>query len=462
MKNIKTISIVFILNIFSVLIISSCDSFVEVDLPKSQLYAGTVFQEFGTADAAITNIYSKIRDSGILTGSSSGIYFQLGLYADELTWYGSPASASHNFFDNSLLPNTSTVGEYWNSTYNQIYAANAIIEGSKASLSLSLTQKKQLEGEALFLRALLHFYLVNLYGSIPYIKTTDYKLNKEVRKLSQDEIYSLTRLDLENSLELLTDTDQNSSRIRPSKSAAVALLARVYLYSGLWAEASNAASAVINKSETYILEDLNKVFLKESRETIWQLQPSVAGKNTDEAGAFVFLSGPPPLTALSAVLVNTFSPGDKRRNNWIGSVSNASFSWFYAYKYKKNNPTAVSTEFPIVLRLAEQYLIRAEARAEHGDLIGSLEDLNKVHTRAGLQPLANMDKESLLLQVLQERRLEFFTEYGHRFFDLKRSGLINSVLKPVKNGWNTSDILLPVPQTEIELNPKLLPQNEGY
>lgn len=432
MKNIKTISILFALNIFSGLISSGCDSFVEVDLPKSQLYTGTVFQEFGTADAAITNIYSKIRDSGILTGSSSGIYFQLGLYTDELTWYGSPASASQNFYDNSLLPNTSTVAEYWNSTYNQIYAANAVIEGCRESLSLSLTQKKQLEGEALFLRALLHFYLVNLYGSIPYIKTTDYKLNKDARKLSQGEIYSLTRLDLENALHLLTDTDQNSSRTRPSKSASVALLARVYLYSGLWPEASNAASAVINKSETYTLEDLNKVFLKESRETIWQLQPSVAGKNTDEAGAFVFLSGPPPLTALNSVLVNAFSPTDRRRNNWIGSVSNASSSWFYAYKYKKNNATAVSTEFPIVLRLAEQYLIRAEARAEQGDLIGALEDLNKVHTRAGLQPLANIDKESLLLEVLHERRLEFFTEYGHRFFDLKRSGLINDVLKPEK------------------------------
>lgn len=461
MKKIKNISTLF-LGVLSVFTNSGCDSFVEVDLPKSQLSAGTVFEEFGTADAAITNVYSKIRDTGILSGAGSGIYLQLGLYTDELDWYGSSTSASQNFYANSLLPNTAAIAEYWNSSYNQIYAANAVLEGSRASLSLSSVQKKQLEGEALFIRALLHFYLVNLYGSIPYIKTTDYKINKNAQKLTKDEIYTLTRVDLESAAQLLLETDLNSTRIRPSKSAAMALLARVYLYSGLWTEASNAASVVVNKTHTYMLEEVTKVFLKESKETIWQLQPSVAGKNTDEAAAFIFLTGPPPLTALNSGLVNSFSPTDKRRINWIGTITSGASNWFYAFKYKKNNATAVSAEFPIVMRLGEQYLIRAEARAQQGDLIGALEDLNKVHTRAGLQPVTEMDKEDLLQRVIEERKLEFFTEHAHRFFDLKRTGLINTVLKPLKHGWNESDVLLPLPQTELDLNPKMLPQNDGY
>ncbi|MEZ0129914.1 RagB/SusD family nutrient uptake outer membrane protein, partial [Flavobacterium sp. LBUM151] len=134
----------------------------------------------------------------------------------------------------------------------------------------------------------------------------------------------------------------------------------------------------------------------------------------------------------------------------------------YAYKYKKNNTTPASVEYSVLLRLAEQYLIRAEARAQQGDFIGAKEDLNKLRERAGLKEITASTKEELLKAVAQERRHELFTEYGHRFFDLKRSGEIDSLLSSEKAGWNPTDILFPLPQTELELNPNLLPQNEGY
>lgn len=441
--------------------LGSCDTFVEVDLPESQLTNKSVFDDYQTADAAIVDIYSKMRDTGLLTGSSSGLSYQLGNYSDELTWFGSSVSATQNFYSNALLPSNTVVSGYWRTAYNQIYAANAVLEGSKASLSLASDDKKKLEGEALFIRALLHFYLVNLFGEIPYISTTDYKSNSTSKKIPITKVYELIELDLKAAADLLSLVEQNNSRIRPGRSAVHSLLARVYLYNGSWLDASNISSSVLNKTGYYTLEGIDTVFLKDSKETIWQLQPSAAGKNTDEAPLFIFSSGPPSSVSLSNSLINSFDSNDLRKSRWIGTVSNSNSIWYYAFKYKKNNTTPTSVEYSIVFRLAEQYLIRAEARAQQGDLIGAGEDINKVRKRAGLLGTTASTKDELLSAIQKERRCELFTEYGHRFFDLKRTGNIQAALS-VKPGWNNTDIFFPLPQTELDLNPELLPQNDGY
>ena len=90
-------------------LVSSCQSFVEVDLPKSQLTTESVFEDYNTAEAALTNIYTSIRDKGILTGGQLGISNQLGNYADEITCVDNPSKASYNFYRNSLLPTNTYV-----------------------------------------------------------------------------------------------------------------------------------------------------------------------------------------------------------------------------------------------------------------------------------------------------------------------------------------------------------------
>lgn len=160
------------------LTLGGCDSFVEVDLPASQLTAKTVFEDAGTAKAAMAGLYAKMRDGGILTGNSSGPSCSLGLYADEFDYYY-PYSAS-NFYTNSLFPGDNGVNDIWSKSYNQIYCANAVIEGLNNSTAITEADKNQLRGEALFIRALLHFYLLNLFGDIPYITTTDYTQNSKV------------------------------------------------------------------------------------------------------------------------------------------------------------------------------------------------------------------------------------------------------------------------------------------
>lgn len=442
---------------------AGCDSFTEVDLPASQLTSESVFNDKATANAAMTDIYTKIRDNGLLTGSISGLSSQLGLYSDELDYYGPPSSGPANFYANSLQASGDESAELWNSTYSQIYAANAVIEGVSQSTMLAQEDKNQLLGEALFVRALLHFYLVNIYGDVPYILTTDYEQNRVARRLPEAQVNLLIKSDLEQAIALLPEAYIGTERVRPNKWTASALLARLNLYMHVWDEASNVASSVINQSDLYAWSTtIDGVFRNDSMSTIWQLMPGNSGDNTHEAETFVFVAGPPPASAISDNLFSAFDAADLRKSHWIGTVTDGVDVWYFPNKYKESGNTGSSVEYSIVFRLAEQYLIRAESRAHQGELIGAKEDLNMVRNLAGLPNTDAVSAADIITAVLQERQLELFTEFGHRFFDLKRTGQLDAVLSAVKPQWDTTDLLLPIPESELLLNPNLAPQNAGY
>lgn len=440
-----------------------CDSFVEVELPSGQLTTATVFKDRATTDAAMVSIYASLRDAGMLTGNSVSITTKMGAYTDELNYYGISSGTTLNFYNNTLLPTNPQVVTWWRTAYSQIYAANSVIQGVTASTSLANADKNQFIGEALFVRSLLHFYLMNLYGDVPYVTETDYQQNSTIGRTSANLLYSKIIEDLKTSYSLLPEGYLNADRTRPNKAVAMALLSRVYLYSKAWAEASDAASSLINNTGTYKWEsNLSKIFLKESTVTIWQYKPTLEGQNSAEGASMILLTGPPADVALNPNFVNAFEIGDQRKQTWIGSVSKGASTWYFTNKYKIKVKTTTSTEYSILFRLAEQYLIRAEARAQQGNLTGAKEDLNKIRQNAGLGNTTAVSQQEILDAIMNERRFELFTESAHRFFDLKRNGQLDSKLTGVKNGWNSTDGLLPIPESELTLNPSLLPQNPGY
>lgn len=468
LKKVKTKKASYYLLLLLTMLISStlffgCESFIETDQPVTEIKEEDVFEDPLTAIAAITNVYAQILDAGILTGQPSGASKMMGLYSDELSFWGPSSDDGDLFFKNTLVPSTSLVREWWNAAYTQIYAANSVLEGVQNSAKLDNDFKNQLIGEAKFARALVHFQLVQLYGGIPYLKTTDYTQNSKVKRLSESEVMQNIINDLEDATFLLSDGYLSSRRVRPNSFAVKALLARVYLYNGDWAEAANSSSAVLNASQLYIWESpISDTFLKESPCTIWQLSPRTATRNTDEASTFIFTEGPPPEVALTASLMNAFESGDLRKELWTKAVTDGTTTWHHANKYKKQSNSSPQVEYSIVMRLAEQYLIRAEARAEQGDFIGAIEDLNSVRNKAGLTPALVQSKTEILTAILQERRVELFTEHGHRFFDLKRKDKLDEVLSGSKPSWNTTDRLIPLPLEELLLNNNLKPQNPGY
>jgi hypothetical protein len=440
-----------------------CDSFTETDLPKSQLIKTSVFQDVKTATAALSDCYAQMRDYSMITGNSDGISSLMGNYADELAYYGVSDALLQHFYSHTVLPSNSGVSVLWNSGYNQIYAANAIVEGVENSTAITGDNRDRLKGEALFIRAFIHFHLLNLFGDIPYIATTDYKTNTAVSRQPEAIVYEKIIADLLEAKDLLPETYTTAQRIRPNKYTAEALLARVYLYAGNWQLAENEASAVINKTALYQWqEDLDRVFLKDSPATIWQLHPGVAGLNTIEGRSFIFNSTPPSIQAVSQGLLDAFETGDERKNHWLGSISDGTDTYYFPFKYKLDTNTGTSQEYSIIFRLEEQYLIRAEARAHLNNLTEARDDINKIRQRAGLSDTTVNTSEDLLQAILQERRIELFSEFGHRWFDLKRTGQANAILSTIKPAWKNSDTLLPIPESELLVNSHLLPQNPGY
>ncbi|MBL4905769.1 MAG: RagB/SusD family nutrient uptake outer membrane protein, partial [Flavobacteriaceae bacterium] len=232
-----------------------------------------------------------------------------------------------------------------------------------------------------------------------------------------------------------------------------------YLYSGDWTNAENAATTVIEAAEYQLEADVNQVFLTGSKEAIWQLYPVITGLNTVEGFSFIFYSAPYNV-ALRNQVVEAFEEGDQRLSSWIGKVTSGSDTFYYPFKYKVFFSSNL-TEYYMVLRLAEQYLIRAEARTQLNKLDGALEDLNRIRNRAGLDNFSSTSNELVLEAVYKERQRELFAEWGHRWFDLKRTGRANEVLSLVKPGWQSTDKLFPIPKTELQINPNMT-QNPGY
>jgi hypothetical protein len=240
------------------------------------------------------------------------------------------------------------------------------------------------------------------------------------------------------------------------------LLARVYLYTAGWADAESQASSVVS-SGLYTLSGPDSVFLNFSNETIWQLMPVNPSLNTQEAAYFI--PGSPaliPAFPLTNDLVNAFEPGDNRFTAWTGNTTIAGQTFYYPYKYKNGGGGSV-TEYHVVFRLAEQYLIRAEARMHQNNISGAIGDLNIIRARAGLAALSpSLSPDATASALQQERRIELFAEFGHRWLDLKRTAkadLVLGALKPAS--WQTTDALWPVPQAQRIVNP-FLTQNKGY
>ena len=445
---------------YGIIVFVGCSDFVEVDPPKNTLVSETVFNDASTVKSALANVYFKMREEGMVSGNF-GLGLLMSSYSDELDYYQSNTSYL-KIYDHSLTSSDDTPLSWWSHAYNIIYSANDVIKGVDNSGALTVEEQEEFKGQALFVRAYMHSLLVALYGDIPYITTTDYLENNVVERMPQNVVYENIITDLNDAINLLDDTDKSGENVIPNRSAAEALLARVYLYTENWEMAETTASEVIAK---YGLElDVSKVFLKESPETIWQFKPNgTTHNNAYEADWLIIILIPFQNYALTSNLLDAFEIGDLRQSNWVGSATNSdgTITLQYAYKYKENFSTTEPVEYSIIFRLAEQYLIRAEARAHQGKVFGAQQDLNAIRNRAGLANTTATTENDLLEAILQERHVELFTEQGHRWFDLKRTGKASQVLSPVKTNWKDTDTLFPIPADEIERNPNLN-QNPGY
>lgn len=333
---------------------------------------------------------------------------------------------------------------FWSNNYNTINRANHVIEKVPAVEDVKVTSdiRNQLLGEAYFIRALSYFDLARLFGGVQIFLTPTKTISDRsgVPRSTQAEVYNRVLADLNIAETLLPAT---VVRNRATKYTVHALRARLYLYQKKYAEAEADVNAVLANSNYRLIKPFNLV--SGTAESVFELSYSINNPNP----GFTLWRGNRQLspTATMHSLLNDPKIGGGRKilsvltaNQFIGGIF----------------PTNTSSNY--VIRTAELYLIRAEARASkpNPDLIGALSDLNQVRLRSEIDASVASTQEDLLIAIEHERRVEFALE-PHRWFDLVRTGRALTVLKLN----DASKYVFPIPAAEILVDPSLT-QNPGY
>ncbi len=435
--------------------LGSCKQYVDIDPPPDLQTVDIVFSNDGKATASVTAIYGSMINSGSFANYMTTLFAALS--ADELVRFN-PNADYEQLNANELTVTNAQVDAYWSSPYKIIYFANAAIEALNNASSLSTEVKTCLLAECRFLRAFCYFYLVEFFGDVPWITGTNYQQNMVIPRKDKQEIVQSILDELEAVKPMLNANYTGTEKVRPNKWTVTALLARIYLYTGDWQKAEANATEIINSGMYTPLANPGAVFLKTSKEAIWQLMP-VSGQLTETSQ--MRPNGTVPRNYMTQDLLSQFLPTDLRRQKWIDSITSSGIKYYYPGKYK-NTASANITEYYVMFRVAEQYLIRAEARIRLGGIAAAIDDLNVIRTRAGLPSITILPTmEQALSLVEEERRKELFCEWGHRWLDLIRTGRANTVLGAIKPLWQPTDILYPIPEAEIRTNPFLV-QNPGY
>jgi hypothetical protein len=463
---------VIILMLFGIL--TGCKKHLEIPLPIDQLATTTVYKDSTTITAAVDGMYNSFASS-LLQGNTLRFTY---LISDEGRIDPVPGSELGNIIEGNLQEGNTQVLP-WSWYYPSIYRANELIERLPVVpvSIISEARKNTFIGAAKYVRAATHFFLANYWGDVPLTLTTNTDFNIANGRTPTSEVYAQVIKDLYEAVRDLPITvNTSNSKTIHNRFQALALLARVHLYLGNFARADSAATAVINSGNYLMVNGVNNVFRRGSREAIYSQGPTSTGLLFDNRALIGWLTIP----ATSALTLTTychmtpqllanFEAGDQRNvnNNWVTDLFGRRFANKYLHNSSATAPNiAANPQDLIYQRLAELFLIRAEARAQQGILTGAnsaSSDINVIRNRAGLANTTATTQPALLAVIEKERICELFYE-GFRWQDLKRTGKMDATLKALP--WKAVNYqphmkLLPIVVAELIANPRIK-QNPGY
>lgn len=427
--------------LMAALLVSACDDQLVTE-PTAAIDSETALTSARGLELALNGAYRSLQ-----FGVREFIAYP-DLYADNLDFTGTFQTDREVSLRN-VAPSNGAILTIWADAYNGINRANGVLAGIESVKDLGEAKGRQFRGEALFIRAWHYFYLVRWFGGVPLVLQPSKGVGEEslVARSSQEEVYNRIIQDLEEAASLLP-----SGKVpgKATRGAANALLAKVYLEAGRYQQARDKAAAVLADPTYSLVSNFRSLFTtKHSAESIFEVHFTQNNGNSlafwffpqEEGGRWGF--------SPTLELYNAYPAGDVRR----GASINITAGKRYIYKYPR---IATEDDNVIFLRLAEIYLIRAEANARLGAPDATvLADINTVRARAGAPPVTASGQAALLEAVLNERRLELAFE-GHRFFDLRRHGKATSKLQ-----MPSDRLVFPLPQAELDVN-KNLTQNPGY
>lgn len=441
----------YLLGVLLVLSGTACDS--ELDLePAQSISDDTALNSDSNIKALLVGAYDGVGDDDIFGGNHMRNAELLG-GDGEIRWVGT-FEGPGDIFNKAMIAGNLDAQDAWLESYEAINITNNILSALDV---VNEDDRATVEGEALFLRSLLYFELVRFFAEpyeagqtnsqvgVPIVLTPTQGISEEnnVPRNTVEEVYDQIIGDLTKAeAQLPEDNDW-----RASSGSAAALLARVYLQQGDYANARDAANRVIESGAYSLLGNYASVFNRDnnSSEDIFAVQITTQDgvNNMNTFFATPQFGGRDGDIEILSGHLNLYSSGDDRLDLFYQDNGGVTYSGKWTNLFGNVG----------IIRLAEMYLIRAEANQRLGTAVGAtpLEDYNAVHTRAGLPAASAVTLDDILL----ERRLELAHE-GHKIHDVKR-------LKQNVGSFAYDDpkLVFPIPLREINANPNLT-QNTGY
>ncbi len=473
---------------------SSCKKFLKED-PKNLVAVTNFYQTENDAVSVVNAIYAYLNSTS--SGSTAGVYHS--------TFWAMAGLASDEMFSEQVFapdldqigkftegPVNASIQETWTMHYKAITIANIALARIPA-IQMDAALRTRLLNEAYFLRGLLYFDMVRMFGKIPLVLQENEPLTPVPS--SVDDIYNQIISDLVAAEDLPDNYPPGAGRGRATKGAAKAILAKVYLTLGKWQECSDLCKQIIDSNQYALWDDFADVFKIANRggkEAIFSVGFGDAGGAIIfwEVGQFNVRLLPPELSAEGVQnaqgwqlptenLYDTYDAGDRRRAvTFITEIDNPNGSVTtirpYIQKYwdKVAEPTGngSTNDYPVI-RYADVLLMYAEASNELGNSPEAHTYINMVRKRARFDgtvdrntvpDYVNLSQQEFRAAVLKERRLEFVAE-GQRWFDLVRTKTLETLVPIAKPGIVPApkNYLYPIPQREIDLNPGLV-QNPGF
>ncbi len=441
--------------IFALGLLVSCDDYLTVE-PRESISDELAIADKTSLNTALRGAYRSLGSGGYYGGT----YVQLGFVPSGDVVY----QVFNNLQDLNFLPEDGSFQSSWSAIYRTINITNHIIQKAPgiADINLSDAERQQILAEAHFIRALAYFDLARGFGGVPLklTPTVDIANDATLSRSSISETYSQVLSDLEVAE---ANIDNSVNRVRATLHAVWALKARYYLYNQQWDKAIEYATLVLDQSDNYDLvapfSSWFKNGVSQTPESIFEIAFSAQNTNDLRTTMSLLARGGEyrfrPSDGVVNVLKESETGGD--RLALIDSAKQSSTTLYAGALYYRSPATDPS----YILRVAEQYLIRAEARAHTDDLSGAIDDLDTVRGRANLSPTDAVTKDEILDAILDERRLEFLWE-AHRYFDLTRTGKLKREIEELKPNLTITEKhnLFPVPSNEVILGE--LEQNPGY
>ncbi|MEQ9285757.1 MAG: RagB/SusD family nutrient uptake outer membrane protein [Cyclobacteriaceae bacterium] len=481
-------NIIYVIVFVQLFLYSCSDDFIDL-APLSQTNVKNFYSSSDDIEIAVNGAYSALQLGGSYKVSLAEVP-EIRSDNSWLSWMQGDAD-SENIIEFQIQVNNPIIAGMWTDAYKGILRCNVVLDRID-QVELESNLKNRYVGEVKFLRALTYFNLVRLFGDVPMVlkELKSVEESYEYGRKPVAEVYEQIHKDLKEAEEFLPLSYSNENIGRATKGAAKALRGKVYLTQKNYAEAKVKLKEVIDLGVYDLLPDYASLWdlsNENSIESIFEVQFKKGGNGIGSSYANRF---PPKFSGPYTVKVGTtdghncptqdmedeYEPGDLRKDiSMATGYTNGAGEWVpdkWVLKFMDVPFVARDSDnnWPVI-RYADVLLMYAEVLNELGYVADgeAFDLLNEIRSRAGLgaktsnNPDVNLriaSQEEFRMAIEHERRVELAFE-NHRFFDLVRTGRFVDVMSkfyPVQD----YQILFPIPQTQIDINPDKIWQNPGY